>query len=37
MEGDLISIIPNVKPTLMLIGGAAKIDYILIVKKLKVK
>ena len=36
MDGDLISVIPNVKPTFMMIGGAAKIDYILVVEKLKV-
>ena len=37
MEGDLISVIPNIKPTFLVIGGAAKIDYILIVEKVKVK
>ena len=37
MEGDLISVIPNVTPTFLMIGGAARIDYILVVEKLKVK
>jgi hypothetical protein len=36
MDGDLISVIPNVKPTYLPIGGAAKVDYILVVEKLKV-
>jgi hypothetical protein len=33
LDGDVISIIPNVKPTLMLLGGSAKVDYLLIVEK----
>jgi len=35
MDGELISVIPNVKPTLMPLGGSAKVDYILVVEKLR--
>ena len=34
MDGDLISVIPNVKPTYLPIGGAAKVDYILVVENI---
>ncbi len=33
LSGEIISIIPNVKPTMMFFGGSAKIDYLLIVEK----
>ena len=36
MDGDLISLIPNVKPTFLPMGGSAKVDYILVVEKLKI-
>ena len=36
MDGDLISIIPNEKPTFLPMDGSAKVDYILVVEKLKV-
>ena len=36
MDGDLISVIPNVRPTFRGMGATAKIDFILIVEKLKV-
>jgi hypothetical protein len=35
LEGEIVSIIPNVTPTLFILGGAAKIDFVLIVEKLK--
>ena len=35
MDGELISVIPNVKPTFMMMGATAKIDFILIVEKVK--
>ena len=35
MDGDLISVIPNVKPTFMMMGATAKVNYILVVEKLK--
>ncbi|MFC2163163.1 hypothetical protein ACFLRF_05730 [Candidatus Altiarchaeota archaeon] len=33
LDGEVISIIPNVKPTFQLMGATAKIDYLLIVEK----
>jgi hypothetical protein len=35
LEGEVISIIPNVKPTFQLMGATAKIDYLLVVEKLE--
>ncbi|MEN2284216.1 hypothetical protein AAGF08_18880 [Algoriphagus sp. SE2] len=35
LSGDVISIIPNVKPTMMFLGGSAKVDFLLIVEKTK--
>lgn len=36
LDGDIISVIPNVRPTFQIIGATAKIDYILVVEKLNV-
>lgn len=36
MDGDLISVIPNVRPIFQGMGATAKIDFILVVEKLKV-
>lgn len=33
LQGEVISIIPNVKPTFQLMGATAKVDYLLIVEK----
>ena len=33
LDGEIISIIPNVKPTFQMMGATAKIDYLLIVEK----
>lgn len=33
LDGEVISIIPNVRPSFQLMGATAKIDYILIVEK----
>jgi len=33
LNGEIVSIIPNVKPTFQLMGATAKIDYILVVEK----
>lgn len=33
LDGEVISIIPNVKPTLQAIGATAKIDFLYIVTK----
>lgn len=35
LDGEVVSIIPNVRPTFQLMGATAKIDYILIVEKKK--
>lgn len=35
LQGDIISIIPNVRPTFQLMGATAKIDYLLIVEIIK--
>jgi hypothetical protein len=35
LEGEVVSIIPNVKPTFQLMGATAKIDFLLIVEKVK--
>ena len=33
LQGEIVSIIPHVRPTFQLMGATAKIDYILIVEK----
>lgn len=33
LEGDVISIIPNVRPTFLGMGATAKVDFILVVEK----
>ncbi|WP_290506162.1 hypothetical protein [Algoriphagus sp.] len=33
LNGEVISIIPNVKPTFQLMGATAKVDFLLIVEK----
>ncbi|MEN8193704.1 MAG: hypothetical protein ABFS12_12855 [Bacteroidota bacterium] len=35
LNGEIISIIPNVKPTFMLMGATAKVDFLMIVEKVK--
>jgi len=35
LEGEIVSIIPNVKPTFQLMGATAKVDFLFIVEKLK--
>ena len=34
MDGDLISVVPDVRPTFQGMGATAKIDFILVVEKL---
>ncbi len=34
LEGEVVTIIPNVKPTFQLMGATAKVNYLLIVEKL---
>ena len=33
LEGEIVAIIPNVKPTFQLMGATAKVDFLLIVEK----
>ncbi len=33
LRGDVVSIIPNVRPTFQFMGATAKIDFLLIVEK----
>lgn len=35
LDGDIVSVIPNVKPTFQPMGATAKIDFILVIEKLK--
>jgi hypothetical protein len=35
LDGEVISVVPNVKPTLMILGKTAKVDYLLIEEKIK--
>jgi hypothetical protein len=35
LEGEVVSIIPNVAPSLMILGGTAKVDFLFIVEKIK--
>jgi len=35
LEGEVIAIIPNVQPTFQLMGATAKINFLLIVEKVK--
>ncbi len=33
LEGEVIAVIPNVKPTFQLMGATARVDFLLIVEK----
>ena len=33
LDGEIIAVIPNVKPTFQLMGATAKVDHLLIVEK----
>ncbi len=35
LDGAVISVVPNISPSLMFLGGSAKIDYLLIIEQLK--
>ncbi len=35
LEGEIVSIIPNVAQSLMILGGTAKVDFLFIVEKVK--
>jgi len=34
LKGDVVAVIPNVKPTFQLMGATAKVDHLLIVEKI---
>ena len=33
LKGEVVAIIPNVKPTFQLMGATAKVDFLLIIEK----
>lgn len=33
IDGEILSIVPNVKPTFLMMGGTARVDYLLVVEK----
>jgi len=33
LDGEVLTVIPNVKPTFQLMGATAKVDFLLIVEK----
>jgi hypothetical protein len=35
IDGEIISVLPNVKPTFMMLGGTATVDYLLVVEKVQ--
>ena len=35
IDGEVLSIVPNVKPTFMMMGGTARVDYLLIVERIR--
>jgi hypothetical protein len=35
LKGEIVSIVPNIKPTLQGMGATAKVDFLLIVEKLQ--
>jgi len=35
LKGEVVSIVPNVKPTFQGMGGTAKVDFLFIVEKIR--
>ncbi|MDG1276532.1 MAG: hypothetical protein P8O16_04575 [Algoriphagus sp.] len=33
LDGEVISVLPDIRPTMMFLGGSAKVDFLLIVEK----
>jgi hypothetical protein len=33
MQGEVISVVPNIRPTFQLMGATSKVDFLLIVEK----
>jgi hypothetical protein len=34
LDGEVISVLPDIRPTMMFLGGSAKVDFLLIVEKI---
>ena len=34
LHGEIVSVVPNVRPTFQFMGATAKIDYLLIIEKI---
>lgn len=34
LDGEIVSVLPNVRPTFQFMGATAKVDYLLIVEKI---
>ena len=34
LDGEVVSVVPDIRPTMMFLGGSAKVDFLLIVEKL---
>ena len=35
IDGEIISVFPNVKPAFMMLGGTAKVDYLIVIEKVR--
>ncbi len=35
IDGEVISVFPNVKPTFMMLGGTARVDFLLVIEKVQ--
>ena len=35
IKGKIVSIVPNVKPTFLMMGGTARVDFLLVVEKIQ--
>jgi hypothetical protein len=35
IDGEIISVFPNVKPVFMMLGGTAKVDYLIVIEKVR--
>lgn len=33
LDGEVVSVVPDIRPTMMFLGGSAKVDFLLIVEK----
>lgn len=35
LDGEVISVMPNIRPTFQLMGATSKVDFLLVVEKIK--